>query len=659
MVKMDRVQRMSVRTKLILTMGSLCLGMIVIAGSALVSNFVFANRIGKIVNMQLGQAVLSKELAGYVTDLTQKADELSKTTDPATVDSRSGEMEALLKKFQQNIRDLSKESPNKSLAELSDNVSGVFQGVVTAKRSQLESWSSVQTAATDINQQIDASLSLLADFTQTKRYASSRSLWVLKVLLLQAKVHVLEVSRTNEVGSHLDDLDPLMGRILTQSEEMVNKVKDDRVKTVKDNTDKIKSAVMDQLIPQKKQEMQYLEAVTTALNDKNTAVDKAMITIQSILTKSGGNTEVIKHHTNGQVMLVSSIILIILGSALAISFVIGYAVISDMLRYVKALTNSLENLVSSTPDMTKELDVHSHDEFAEIAGMFNQFLRHLRTQFLKLVTVSDEIASVQQDLESTKRQLQVKGDESTSLIAIVSSAVLQFNSSLSEVGVATDRSAQNALNTREVALKSGEEIGKLIASIEKIGQMVREAADKQAELVDQNRKVAKTIKTINDISDQTNLLALNATIESARAGEHGRGFAVVADEVRKLAEQTNGAAVDILGMLERIKTISEAASNSMNVVKADAEHGLQISGEAGSSLSNITDTISELAENIEIVAVSVNDQSAESQGIGAKVEAVNTLAKELLEDIFNLETIYSRLDDSMKQISGISRQFKF
>ena len=87
-------------------------------------------------------------------------------------------------------------------------------------------------------------------------------------------------------------------------------------------------------------------------------------------------------------------------------------------------------------------------------------------------------------------------------------------------------------------------------------------------LSDKTVRVGEILKLIHSIASRTNLLALNASIEAARAGEAGKGFAVVANEVKSLSNQSAHAAEDISA---QIRGIQDATKDAVSAIKGFGE----------------------------------------------------------------------------------------
>src|SRR4029077_3609706 len=114
--------------------------------------------------------------------------------------------------------------------------------------------------------------------------------------------------------------------------------------------------------------------------------------------------------------------------------------------------------------------------------------------------------------------------------------------------------ADAAAEARSVAREGVQAAGEATEAIRHVASSSSQVGNAIQDLSLRSEKIGGIVDTITGIAEQTNLLALNAAIEAARAGEQGRGFAVVAEEVRKLAEESQGAAGSIAGLIGQIQS---------------------------------------------------------------------------------------------------------
>lgn len=150
---------------------------------------------------------------------------------------------------------------------------------------------------------------------------------------------------------------------------------------------------------------------------------------------------------------------------------------------------------------------------------------------------------------------------------------------------------QNSHNARGVADLSRQAQSQSHEGVSVMNQTI----DAMRAIQASSHQISDIVTLIDGIAFQTNLLALNAAVEAARAGEHGRGFAVVASEVRALAGKSADAAKDI-------KTLIEDSVSRI-------ENGTQLADKSGVMLTGISQTIAQVADMVEQIAVASHEQS--------------------------------------------------
>lgn len=243
----------------------------------------------------------------------------------------------------------------------------------------------------------------------------------------------------------------------------------------------------------------------------------------------------------------------------------------------------------------------------------------------QVVAASDQIAASSQSLAEG-------ASEQASSVEEVS-ATVEESTATNNQNAENGREADNLARAAHESAKTGNhKVQELMTAMEKI--------------TDSSQRIAKIIKTIDEIAFQTNLLALNAAVEAARAGEHGLGFAVVADEVKNLAQRSADAAKETAGIIEEaieeIKNgnqIAKATNESFAEILDKAKKTSDLIGEISASIKEQADGMNQIATAMGQIDQVTQQNAANSEEAAAAAEQLNAQALAMMESVHDIGRI--------------------
>jgi len=228
--------------------------------------------------------------------------------------------------------------------------------------------------------------------------------------------------------------------------------------------------------------------------------------------------------------------------------------------------------------------------------------------------VSNPLIAAVNTISEANSQVIGASDQIASSSTALAEGASEQASSVEEVSATIEESTaiinQNADNAREANI-----LAKDANDAAKDGnERVQSLMGAMGNISESSEKIAKIIKTIDEIAFQTNLLALNAAVEAARAGEHGLGFAVVAEEVKNLAGRSAMAA-------KETATIIEA---SIEQVKS----GNNIATQTNEAFGDILERIKKTSDLIGEISVSAKEQSEGMTQIASAMGQVDQVTQQ-------------------------------
>ncbi len=323
-------------------------------------------------------------------------------------------------------------------------------------------------------------------------------------------------------------------------------------------------------------------------------------------------------------------------------------------------------VVSATP----RIERWTNDEIGDVAQAVNEIrdntlasVEAYNTTRLALSSMIGEVGKTATALSSSSQEMASTSEEAGRAVGEIANAVGEVahgaqrqveavesaKGMTEDMAQATQASAGNAQETasaaaqaREVAQAGVRAAGEATEAMEAVRSASQEATEAIRGLGSKSDQIGGIVATITGIAEQTNLLALNAAIEAARAGEQGRGFAVVAEEVRKLAEESQGAAATIAGLIGEIQAETGKAVEVVETGAARTQQGAA--------------TVQQTRESFLQIGSSVEDMGGRVEQIAAAVQQIAATAQKMTEEMGEVASVAEQSSASSEEVSASTEQ---
>jgi methyl-accepting chemotaxis protein len=304
---------------------------------------------------------------------------------------------------------------------------------------------------------------------------------------------------------------------------------------------------------------------------------------------------------------------------------INSATITSPMRYACTVARAI-----ASGDLNCRIRVVGRDEAAELLNALDTMQSSLRNLVGQVKDSTDLIESASNEVASGNLDLSQRTEQAASSLQQTTSSMVDLTAGVHHGAEAASNAKQLALTAAEVARRGGDEVAKVVSTMDEINSS--------------SKRIGDILGLIDSIAFQTNILALNAAVEAARAGEQGRGFAVVAGEVRLLAQRSAGAAREIKSLIEA------------SVQRTDT--GARLVQHAGMTMQEIVASVQRVSDMIGEVADGASDQSARIGKINGAVSQLDNMTQQNAALVEESAAAAASLREQLHLLSGAVAQFR-
>ncbi|MCB2357025.1 methyl-accepting chemotaxis protein [Clostridium estertheticum] len=337
----------------------------------------------------------------------------------------------------------------------------------------------------------------------------------------------------------------------------------------------------------------------------------------------------------------------IIHTTILIILIMGLISVVMSLVLSKGIAYNIQNLKdvfakASNGDLTVSIKASTKDEFEDLAISFNSMMKNISGIMNNVTNSSKTVAETSTTLASMSEEVTVSIGEVSSAIEQVSIGATQQAQNAQDGALAMDDLSNRldkisnnsnemdkiSTGTKDLGTKGLSMMDTLIEKSNKTKSSTKEVNEIIQDMNESTKQINAISETLVSITEQTSLLSLNASIESARAGEAGKGFAVVAGEIRKLAEQSKNSTEDIKGIIANIQKKSNTAVEAIKSTETVVDEQELAVGETKNIFSEILKSIDIMITKVEEIKVSIVDVNEKKQSTVLEIENISSISEQ-------------------------------
>jgi twitching motility protein PilJ len=306
-------------------------------------------------------------------------------------------------------------------------------------------------------------------------------------------------------------------------------------------------------------------------------------------------------------------------------------------RNQAAILRLLDELGSlADGDLTVQATV-TEDITGAIADSINYAIEALRELVTTINDTAIKIDGAARQTQATSGHLAQASETQSKQVADATESIARMAASVEAVSGDSERSADVARHSVDVAHKGGEAVRRTIEGMNAIRETIQETSKRIKRLGESSQEIGNIVELINDA---------------------GRGFAVVADEVQRLAERSTNATRQIEVLVKTIQSDTNEAVVSMERSTTDVVGGALLAENAGAALEEIESVSNQIANLVQNISGTSREQAVAAADITRNMGVLREVSSQTAEATGATSESIGKLADLAAQLRNSVAGFR-